>query len=321
MTRRAPALGDYAGAGGAASRTSYVAYYYNGVGQQVATADYGTNANTPMSGAPTDSADIPVWVDGTGGVPGQWQTRPGGTSAIVSATEYNDCGEVSETIDNAGNETQDFYDDAGNVVQTIQNAQDVGTANSADVVTTTSNYDGQLVSSVAVASGLKTETTQYVYGTATDGATPLIYSNDLVAAVIYSGSSDTVSYSGGNATIDGTDHVSYTYDIQGEVASMTDQNLTTHTYTYDNLGREIADSVTLPTLGGVYNPSNIDTAVMEIGYGYNVQGNLSTVTSYNATSGGTVVNEDYMTYNDAGLPASEYQNPSGSISVNTATAP
>ena len=56
-----------------------------------------------------------------------------------------------------------------------------------------------------------------------------------------------------------------TYDIQGEVASMTHQNLTTHTYTYDNLGREIADSVTLPTLGGVYNPSNIDTAVMEIG--------------------------------------------------------
>ena len=100
---------------------------------------------------------------------------------------------------------------------------------------------------------------------------------------------------------------------------MTDQNLTTHTYTYDNLGREIADSVTLPTLGGVYNPSNIDTAVMEIGYGYNVQGNLSSVTSYNATTGGTVVNEDYMTYNDAGLPASEYQNPSGSISVNTAT--
>ena len=32
-----------------------------------------------------------------------------------------------------------------------------------------------------------------------------------------------------------------------------------------------------------------------------------------------MVNEDYMTYNDAGLPASEYQNPSGSISVNTAT--
>ena len=137
-----------------------------------------------------------------------------------------------------------------------------------------------------------------------------------MSAVIYPGSTDpAVTYSNGSATIDGTDHVSYAYDIQGEVASMTDQNGTTHGYGYDNLGREISDTV--ENFG-----AGVSQSVNEIAYGYSVQGNLSTVTSYAASGNnpaGTVVNEDYMTYNDAGLLANDYQNPSGAISINAST--
>ena len=152
---------------------------------------------------------MPVWNDADE----NWASCP--TGAIVSATEYNDAGEVSETIDNAGNVEQYSYDDAGNVVQTVQNFQDSANAPDgprpeyeADVVTTNSTYDGSLLSAVTVQSGGKTETTQYVYGTATNGATRLLYDNDLVSAVIYPGSTDpAVTYSNGSATIAGTDHV------------------------------------------------------------------------------------------------------------------
>ena len=104
----------------------------------------------------------------------------------------------------------------------------------------------------------------------------------------------------------------YTYDMQGELTSATDQNGTTHNYSYDNLGRETADSVT--AFG-----TNINQSVKAIDYGYNVRGELSTVASYDATSGGNVVNEDYLTYNDAGLLAPSIKTPPAR-SRSTATA-
>ena len=97
---------------------------------------------------------------------------------------------------------------------------------------------------------------------------------------------------------------------------MTDQNGTTHDYAHDNLGREISDTVTH------FGNSSVSQSVDEITYGYDVQGNLSTVTSYSESGddpAGTVVNEDYMTYNDTGLLANDYQNPSGGISINSST--
>jgi len=56
-------------------------------------------------------------------------------------------------------------------------------------------------------------------------------------------------------------------------------------YTYDKLGRQIADVVTLPS----GNPAGIDTTVMEIDHGYDVCGRLQYVTSLDGSQ--NVVNE------------------------------
>ena len=153
--------------------------------------------------------------------------------------------------------------------------------------------------------GSASETPQYVYGTAVDNSDAGAYLHDegLVRAVIYPDSTNTFTPDGsGGGTISGTyDRVEYAYNRQGEVTSMTDQNGTVHTYTYDNFGREIADKATVAQ----GNPAAIDTSVMEIDYTYDVYGDLQDVASKDGN--GAVVSEVYMRYNDFGQMTDEYQ--------------
>jgi hypothetical protein len=90
------------------------------------------------------------------------------------------------------------------------------------------------------------------------------------------------------------------------------RNGTTHTYTYDVLGRQTADAVT--TLG-----SGVDGAVRRIETAYDGQGNPYLITSYNAASGGSVVNQVEDVYNGLGQLTGEYQAVGGA--VNTSTTP
>ena len=138
------------------------------------------------------------------------------------------------------------------------------------------------------------QTTQYVYGTGA-AASPDLYCNDLVTAVLYPDSTG------------GTDEVQYTYDRQGEMTSMEDQNGTTHVYAYDGVGHLLSDTATVAP----GNPGNIDTAVASIDYAYKVCGRLLSVSSEN--SGGTVLNEDYYQYDSNGNLEAEYQDASGAI--------
>ncbi len=245
---------------------------------------------------------------------------------LVSAVAYcyNEAGELqTDATDSAGHVTRTTYDQSGNPIQVIQNYVDGDptSGSTSDDVTTTSSYDGGLLSTVTVQSGYTTETTKYVYGTATSDSSPGIYRNDLLRAVIYADSSD--SYDAQTDTLHGVvdpvtfeelyDRVEYKYDRQGEVTEMEDQNQTVHDYTYDNLGRQISDSVTLPS----GNPADIDTSVMRIEDGYNVRGQLETVTSYDAATGGNVVNQVEYAYNDAGLVSREYQEHQGAVDQNT----
>ena len=102
----------------------------------------------------------------------------------------------------------------------------------------------------------------------------------------------------------------YKYDRQGELTELKDQNGTVHDYTYDNLGRQVSDAAT--TLG-----TNIDGAVRRIEDSYNVRGQVESVTSYDAASGGNVVNQVDYTYNDAGLLSREYEEHDGAVDQNT----
>src|SRR5688572_28642501 len=97
--------------------------------------------------------------------------------------------------------------------------------------------------------------------------------------------------SSGNAST--TEKDAYTYNQLGQVLTFSDRNGNVHTYSYDVLGRITMDAVT--TLG-----SGVDGTVRRIEYAYDTQGNLFKVTSYDATSGGNVVNEVQREFNGLG---------------------
>ena len=90
------------------------------------------------------------------------------------------------------------------------------------------------------ATARQTQITAYVYGTATDDSTPLIYRDDLVSAVVsgLTPDDDLDALVGDieDGSTAGLNVVEYQFDKQGEVVQMTDQNGTQHDYTLDGLG-------------------------------------------------------------------------------------
>jgi RHS repeat-associated protein len=138
-----------------------------------------------------------------------------------------------------------------------------------------------------------------------------------VTAVIYADSSNSYNPNGtpGDKFYNGSsgvyDRVQYTYDMQGEMTSMEDQNQTTHTYTYDGVGHLLSDSVTVPA----GDPANIDTTVASLDYAYKVCGRLQSVSSENAA--GTVLNQVEYGYDSNGNLAEEYEENNGAVNTNS----
>jgi RHS repeat-associated protein len=92
----------------------------------------------------------------------------------------------------------------------------------------------------------------------------------------------------------------------GETVTLTDRNGTVHTLTYDVLGRLVSDAVT--TLG-----AGVDGSVRRLEYGYDIHGNLAHITSYNAATGGSVVNQVKREFNGLGQLTSEWQQHGGVV--------
>ncbi|MFO0811061.1 MAG: hypothetical protein U0746_20720 [Gemmataceae bacterium] len=128
--------------------------------------------------------------------------------------------------------------------------------------------------------------TQYVYGVATSTLT----SNDLLAAVRHPNKTTGAASSSEADT--------YTYDALGGVATYTDRNGTTHTYTNDILGRRIYDWVT--TFG-----SGVSNATVILLTDYDGQGNASSLTSFNSLY--QPANGVLRTFNGWGQMTREYQ--------------
>ncbi len=70
-------------------------------------------------------------------------------------------------------------------------------------------------------------------------------------------------------------------------------NETVHEYAYDRLGRQIGDAVT------AFGPG-IDDAVRRIATEYEVRGMVARVTSHDAITGGSALNEVAYAYDDFG---------------------
>jgi RHS repeat-associated protein len=143
--------------------------------------------------------------------------------------------------------------------------------------------------------GVETQVTQYVYGTEANQASPAVPRFDILSAELYPDSDDTYNPVGadgaklGNGTDATYDRIEYTYDYASRLSTKKMQSTTTHTYTYDTLGRFFTDQAT--TLG-----TGVDGAIRRIEYAYDDLSRALTTSSYSAVSGGTLLNQVKYTY-------------------------
>ena len=260
------------------------------IGRPVATADYGTNGGAAV----TRPATVPTGTD----------------NILVSRTVYNAAGWVEEGIDPQGTRTRTEYNNLGKVTATVENY--TGGAVTADSNKRTEfsySLDGLLNMLVAKNSVTGDQVTRWEYGTTL--ADSGIASTTLLRAKIFPDSDDASNPLGNGG--DGIyDRIEYSYDRQGGMVSLLDQNQTRHDYDYDLLGRVIHDRVAV--LG-----SGVDGAVRRISMTYDALGRRAKVTSWNNSSvgSGTVVNEVEFTYDDFGNLKEDIQSVQGAVTGST----
>ena len=89
-----------------------------------------------------------------------------------------------------------------------------------------------LISRNATPLGTGDQVTQYIYGTSVPGSGVARF--DRLSKIVYP-----------DATGSPSDCVTCTWNGQGELLQRTDQNGTTHDYSYDKLGRWTSDAATI----------------------------------------------------------------------------
>jgi RHS repeat-associated protein len=266
------------------ARDSYLAYYFDLANRLTATVNVGTNGGTAYtrpSTVPSSSATV-----------------------LVTTDSYNAAGWIQDVVDPRGLDYRTYYDNLGRVTQTIEDYTN-GTPTATTNKTTNLTYDADnhTLTLQAVETGGASETTKWIYGVTTSGGSNL-NSNDILATVQYpdpSTGSPSSSY-----------QESYTVDALGENLTFTDRAGNVHSYSNDVLGRQTADAIT--TLA-----SGFDNSILRIQTAYNALSDPYTITSYNAASGGSIVNQVEDVYNGLNQLIQEYQAHSGA--VNTSSTP
>jgi RHS repeat-associated protein len=288
---------------------------YDEAGQILETTSYRRYPSDVATTGPLDTglarrSRSAAWYDGIGrsiasvnyGTAGT--SRPGeppasSDEAPVMLMSYDDAGNPFETTDPLGRIARNNYDQAGRLTESIANYTGSSPGSDTDVtVRRTYDADGHVETLVALNSDTGDQTTTYFYGVTTGGGSE-VDSNDLLREVAYPDSSS------------GTDRVQYAYNRLGEAIQMTDQNETVHAYDYDALGRGTADRVTL-SLG-----SAIDDAVLRLETAYDERQRIASVTSYDAATSGSIVNQVVYERNGFGQTVKEYQSHAGAVNVMT----
>jgi RHS repeat-associated protein len=272
------------------------------------TASSGIRARVSTSTAYYDAADrLTASVDlGTNG--GSVYSRPATAPArsdteLVSSYSYDSAGRLLDVTDPMGRVQRSLYDALGRRTTSIANY--IGGAPGSDTdVTTRTSYDGngnvRTIEAVQPA-GTPSQVHEYLYEarTATGSA---INSNDWLTGLRYP---DPVT---GAASASQKD--SYQLNALGDRLSGSDRNGTVHSYGYDVLGRRISDAVT--TLG-----AGVDGAVRRIEVGYDGAGLAALTSSYDAASGGAVLNQVGRVFNGFGQLTIEWQSHLGAIDLSS----
>jgi RHS repeat-associated protein len=266
------------------ARVSYVASYYDAANRPTATVNVGTNGGVSY----TRPSTVPAPSD----------------TVLVSSIAYNAGGLVDTVTDPRGIVQKTLYDNLGRTTKTIE-AYTNGTPTNNTDKTTEYTYDGSnhLLTLQADLPGGAFQQTKYIYG-ATTAAGSTVNSNDLLSATQYPDKT--------TGSPSANEQETYTVDALGERTTLTDRNGDMHTFTFDILGRQITDAIT--TLG-----NGVDGTVQRIATAYDTDDRPYLYTSYNAASGGSIVNQVQQVYNGLSQLITEYQSSSGA--VNTSTTP
>ncbi len=263
------------------ARVSFQASYFDGADRLVNSVDVGTRGSTYSRPSTVPSRS---------------------NTALVTSYAYAASGLLQEVTDPKGLVTRNTYDNLGRVTKLVENYTN-GTVTDTSNKTTDFAYNsvGRTSLTVALPSGGQ-QTTEWVFGVTTSGGSSL-NSNDLIKEVRYPDPSTGASSSTEKETI--------TVNALGQKRTVTDRNGTTHSYSYDVLSRPIADAVT--TLG-----SGVDGTVRRITTGYSPLNTPSLFTSYDAASGGNVINQVKDDFNGLGQVTKEWQEHSGAVTSSSA---
>lgn len=214
-----------------------------------------------------------------GGSPTRPSSAPSSSATVlVSSSAYNVRGEPELQTDPAGKATKSTYDDAGRSKSTVRNYGSSPT----EEVQTTYTPEGQVATLTAVNADTGNQVTTYSYGVGLTNSR--IASNSLLQQVTYPDAGAVV----------------YEYNRQSQRIKLTDQNGSVHEYGYDKLARQTRDKVS--TLG-----SGVNGAVRRIDWSFDNRKRLHHVTSYNATTSGSVTSDVEYLYNDFSQVITELQ--------------
>lgn len=259
------------------ARVGYSASWFDGVGRRIAKADYGTNGNASFS----RPATTPVRRD----------------NVLVTNYDYDSAGNRFQLVDPTGTEARRAFNALGKVLSAVSNYTGGCPGNEKDVtVRFAYNGDGNLLTLTAANPATGDQVTRYVYGTTSPASS--VVSNDLLVVVIFPDSRG------------GSDQVTQTYNRQGQVVTLSDQNGTVHEYRYDLLGRTTDDVVNV--LG-----SGVDATVRRLGRNYDVRGLPQQLTSFADTGGTNVVNQVQNQYNGFRQLVTQYQAHDGTVNIST----
>jgi RHS repeat-associated protein len=277
---------------------SYTAYWPDGIGRIHASAEYGTNAGNSLSPRPDvcPAASDSILVSRSrflvSGAPERYESvAPDGT---VTRSENDPMGRRIRLWENFDSGKDATHLDANRLTEYAYHIS--GKLN------TLTAWNRRVEGGVAV---IEEQSTRWAYGTTlTDSA---IATGHLLRAKIYPDSDDTA----GDPPADGPDgfyrRSEFTYNQLAEVTQFTDPAGTVHTYRFDQFGRLVDDVV--PTLA-----SGVDGTIRRIARTYADDGRAVTISSWNGTSGGTILNEVKQEYNAWGQLHLDWQAHGGAVS-------
>ncbi len=305
---------------------SFVGYVYDEGDRLASTINYGTNQ---ASVDEYSAGGLPPTVPTT---PPDPDTLP---KAIVTSVKYNSRGLLDQEIDPREKVTRHLYDDAGRSIATVRNHVDasvnaastksegrwvlngVNESSPDEDVSTSVTYDGignisRRITHLHSASPDSVQITEYIYDYATRYGTSDVgtCSTETDSLIAVNGRLYEVRYpneSTGQAGTSNALKVRYSYNVLGEVRSVTDQNATRHAYARDLHGRLVEDRVTDIPL------SAVDSSVQLIRRKFDDSGRLDWVKSYDTVSGSTVLNAVRFRYDPLWHVKAVYQNHAGDV--------